>query len=86
MPDIYGMSNVIEYSFDDCQQITEIVLPSFDGLVNLYYINFQPINIFKYISAGVPVIASIFLLWGEIIEENQCRFCVNPISLEEVLR
>ena len=35
-------------------------------------------------AAGVPVIASDFPLWEEIVEQNECGFCVNPMDTEEI--
>ena len=30
--------------------------------------------------AGVPVLCSNFPLWKEVVEENECGYCVNPFE------
>lgn len=48
------------------------------------YVDAQPNKMFEYMSAGLPVIASNFPLWKEIIEGNQCGICVNPLEPKEI--
>lgn len=48
------------------------------------HIESQPNKMFEYMSAGLPIVASNFPLWKEIIEGNACGICVNPESSEEI--
>ncbi len=44
----------------------------------------QPIKMFEYMAAGLPVIASDFPHWRNIVEKTECGICVDPTDVEAV--
>ena len=64
------------------EEISKILSESIIGMVNLKplinYIDALPVKMFEYMSAGIPVIASDFPLWKEIVESNNCGICIDP--------
>lgn len=44
----------------------------------------QPIKMFEYMAAGLPVVASDFPYWKDIIEKIGCGICVNPVDVDAV--
>ena len=79
-----GWTHVTELGHLDRQQIAQVLAQSMGGLVVLHplinYLDALPIKMFEYMCAGIPVIASNFPLWQQIIEENQCGICVNAMN------
>jgi glycosyltransferase involved in cell wall biosynthesis len=60
------------------------------GLVALHrmpnFLNALPVKLFEYMSAAVPVIASDFPLWRQIVEESGCGLLVDPKDLPGIAR
>lgn len=79
-----GWKKVDELGWLDRNEIRETLSESVAGLVTLHpiinYLDSLPVKMFEYMAAGIPVIASNFPLWKEIIEENQCGLCVDPLN------
>jgi glycosyltransferase involved in cell wall biosynthesis len=81
-------SKVDSLGFLDREGVRSTLSQSVAGLVTLHpivnYIDALPVKMFEYMSAGIPVIASNFLLWREIIEGNDCGLCVDPLKPEAI--
>lgn len=43
-----------------------------------------PTKLFEYMACGLPVITSRFPLYQEVIEQNGCGFCVDPLKPSEL--
>jgi glycosyltransferase involved in cell wall biosynthesis len=70
------------------RRVAEIYATAAAGLVVLRptanYVRSHPTKMFEYMASGLPVIASDFPLWREIVEGAGCGLCVDPSSREAV--
>ncbi len=60
------------------------------GVVNFLpepnHLNAMPNKIFEYMACSIPIIASNFPLWKEIVEGNNCGLTVNPLNPREIAK
>lgn len=85
-----GWDKVDWHGFADRNGVKNILACSMGGLVVLHpainYLDSLPVKMFEYMSAGIPVIASDFPLWREIIDGYQCGICVDPLDVVAIAR
>jgi len=88
MKGLPGWDRVNELGFIDRAKMRDVLSRSFAGLIPFHrlpnHIEAQPNKIFEYMSSGIPVIASDFPLWREIVEDNECGICVDPEQPREI--
>ncbi|MCU0363408.1 MAG: glycosyltransferase family 4 protein [Bacteroidales bacterium] len=83
-----GWAKVNFFGHADRKTVENILHNSRAGLVTLHpgpgYPESLPVKLFEYMAAALPVIASDFPLWKEIIGESNCGLCVNPQNPSEI--
>lgn len=79
-----GWARVNEFGFLGRDGVRDVMARSAAGVVTFLprpnHVDAQPNKMFEYMSSGIPVIASNFPLWREIIEGNNCGLCVDPLD------
>jgi glycosyltransferase involved in cell wall biosynthesis len=83
--------NQVEYlGWLNRTQVGDTLAKARAGLVLIHpeprYMVSLPVKMFEYMSAGLPVIASHFSLWKEIIEGNKCGLMVDPLNPKEIAK
>jgi len=79
-----GWSKVVYRGTIGRQDVARLLGSARAGLVLFQpmpnHVDAQPNKMFEYMSAGLPVIASDFPLWREIIAGAECGLLVNPLD------
>lgn len=85
-----GWKSVNELGFLGRDGVAEAMSRSKAGLVTLHpivnYLDALPVKMFEYMSTGLPVIASDFPLWRDIVETEKCGICVDPLEPKEIAK
>lgn len=72
----------------DRSGVRQVMRESAAGVVTLLptpaYLDALPVKMFEYMSAELPVVASDFPLWRQILEDAQAGVCVDPQSPEAI--
>jgi glycosyltransferase involved in cell wall biosynthesis len=76
--------NVVWHGLLGRDDITELLGCVRAGLIVLHpeqnFLTSQPVKMFEYMAAGIPIIASDFPLWRGIIESFGCGILVDPLD------
>jgi glycosyltransferase involved in cell wall biosynthesis len=83
-----GWSRVDYRGYQDRAGIRQLLVESRVGLALYHpvqsYIESQPVKLFEYMAAGIPVIAADFPKFREIVEGNRCGLCVPPCDVTAI--
>ncbi|CAI3797042.1 hypothetical protein GLGCALEP_01702 [Pseudomonas sp. MM221] len=83
-----GWSKVDFLGWLDREGVKQLLDSSMAGLVTLHptpnYLDALPVKMFEYMAVGLPVIASDFPLWRDIIDSSKCGVCVNPLDPQQI--
>lgn len=83
-----GWERVKELGFLDRAGVSRAYGRCFAGLVLFHdepnHTHAQPNKLFEYMSAGMPLIASHFPLWREVVEGSGAGICVDPLDVDAI--
>jgi glycosyltransferase involved in cell wall biosynthesis len=83
-----GWSQVDYLGVVDRTTVQRVVGESFAGLVTLFptpnYLDSLPVKMFEYMAARLPIIASNFPLWQQIVVDAKCGLLVDPRSPQSI--
>lgn len=83
-----GWSSVNQLGQLERAGVKDVLSKSLAGLVTFHplpnHVDAQPNKMFEYMSAGIPVIASDFPLWRQIIDGSNCGVLVDPMNPQSI--
>ena len=84
LPRLQGWGAVEELGFLERPSLQEMMSRCRVGLVLLHpdpnYVASQPVKLFEYMAAGIPVVASDFSYWRQLVERFNCCLFVDPMD------
>jgi glycosyltransferase involved in cell wall biosynthesis len=85
-----GWARVNQLGWLGREAVSDVLQRSVAGLVTLHpidhFMEALPVKMFEYMAAGIPVIASDFPLWRDIVERNGCGLCIDPCDPGAIAR
>ena len=88
LKDLDGWSKVERIEFLDREGVASLLNNSSVGLVTLQhtksYQDSLPVKMFEYMSAGLPIVASNFDYWKELLSKYNCAIFVDPNNPSEI--
>lgn len=86
--ELSGWSSVNQLGQLERAGVKDVLSKSLAGLVTFHplpnHVDAQPNKMFEYMSAGIPVIASDFPLWRQIIDGSNCGVLVDPMNPQSI--
>ena len=86
--DLPGWEKVDFHGWADRRQVANLLGSARAGLVVLHptkrYPDAYPVKMFEYMAAGLPVIASDFPLWRQILHGAGCGLLVDPLDPDAI--
>ncbi len=88
MHQVKGWERVHYVGWKNRMEIARLLSQSRLGIVVLHptpaYIESWPVKMFEYMAAGIPVVASDFPLWRQIVDGAACGLLVDPQSPQAI--
>lgn len=83
-----GWERVDYLGFQERASVAALLGRARVGLVVLHpvpsYLPSYPTKLFEYMSVGIPVIASNFPTWKDVVERVGCGLVVDPLNVREI--
>ena len=86
--DLTRDNNVVYLGYLDRKEVVHYISKSQIGIVVLHptksYVDAYPTKLFEYMGMGIPVIASNFPLWNNIIRASNCGITIDPFDIVQL--
>ena len=70
------------------REVADVMSRSDVGIVVLHsspaYMEALPVKLFEYMAARIPLVASDFPIWREIVEGAECGYLVEPEEVDQL--